>query len=181
MSTQFTTGAQAVSDSKLKSFFIDGLQDIYWAEKKLVKTLPKLQEAATSTQLKTAFSDHLEQTKNHVKRLEKVFDLIGEPSNTKKCHAMAGIADEGNDLIDETEEGTAQRDVALIFAGQKAEHYEIATYGGLKQLAKTLGYSEAAEVLDQTLAEEKEADVLLTEIAENGINYQASQEPQETL
>ena len=181
MSTQFTNGTQAVSDSKLKSFFIDGLQDIYWAEKKLVKTLPKLQEAATSSQLKTAFADHLEQTKNHVKRLEKVFELIGEPTNTKKCHAMAGIADEGSDLIDETEEGTAQRDVALIFAGQKAEHYEIATYGGLKQLAKTLGYSEAAETLDQTLTEEKEADALLTHIAENGINYQASREPQETV
>ncbi|MBE7169658.1 MAG: ferritin-like domain-containing protein [Williamsia sp.] len=179
MATQFTSGASGSSDSKLKTFFIDALQDIYWAEKKLVKTLPKLQEAATSSQLKTAFSNHLEQTKTHVTRLEKVFDLIGEPANTKKCHAMAGIADEGNDLIDETEEGTAQRDVGLIFAGQKAEHYEIATYGGLKQLAKTLGYNEVAETLDQTLSEEKEADGLLTQIAESGVNYEASTEPQE--
>lgn len=177
MVTQSTSGASGVSESKLKSFFIDQLQDIYWAEKKLVKTLPKLEEAATSTQLKTAFSDHLQQTKTHITRLEKVFEMIGEPSNTKKCHAMAGIADEGSDLIDETEEGTAQRDVGLIFAGQKAEHYEIATYGGLKQLAKTLGYHEAAETLDQTLREEKEADALLTRIAENGVNYQASTEP----
>ena len=179
MSTQFTETAP-VSDSKLRSFFIDALEDIYWAEKKLVKTLPKLQEAATSGELKTAFSNHLEQTKTHVTRLESVFDMIGEPANTKKCQAMAGIADEGQDLIDETEKGTAQRDVGLIFAGQKAEHYEIATYGGLKQLAKTLGYQEAAEILDQTLSEEKEADILLTQIAENGINYQASTEPQET-
>lgn len=177
MATQFANGTSGVSESKLKSFFIDQLQDIYWAEKKLVKTLPKLEEAATSTQLKAAFSDHLKQTKTHITRLERVFELIGEPSNTKKCHAMAGIVDEGSDLIDETEEGTAQRDVGLIFAGQKAEHYEIATYGGLKQLAKTLGYLEAAETLDQTLSEEKEADALLTQIAENGVNYQASTEP----
>ncbi len=179
METRMENDLNSVTDSKLKTFFIDQLQDIYWAEKKLVKTLPKLEEAATSGELKTAFANHLEQTKTHVTRLEKVFDLIGEPVDTKKCHAMAGIADEGNDLIDETEAGTAQRDVGLIFAGQKAEHYEIATYGGLKQLAKTLGYKEAAEVLDQTLTEEKEADQLLTHIAEHNVNYEASREPQD--
>jgi ferritin-like metal-binding protein YciE len=90
---------------------------------------------------------------------------------------MAGIVDEGEDIIDDTEEGTAQRDVGLIFAGQKAEHYEIATYGGMVTLAKTLGYNDAADLLGQTLAEEKEADALLTQIAENNVNYQASTEP----
>jgi ferritin-like metal-binding protein YciE len=163
-------------NSKLQEFFVDQLQDIYWAEQKMVKTLPKLSEAARSSELKYAFDSHLQETKNHVSRLEKIFDLIGEPAHSKKCHAMAGITEEGEDIIDETEENTAQRDVGLIFAGQKAEHYEIATYGGLVQLAKTLGYTDAAELLGVTLAEEKKADSLLTEIAENHVNIEASEE-----
>ena len=167
-----------VNDSKLREFFYDELQDIYWAEKKLVKTLPKLKEAATSQQLKNAFANHLEQTKTHVSRLEQVFELIGEKAKAKKCLAMAGITDEGDDIIDDTDEGTAQRDVALVMAAQKAEHYEIATYGGLATLAKTLGFDEAKELLGQTLSEEKETDELLTKIAEGGINYKASQEAQ---
>lgn len=167
------------ANSKLKEFFVEQLQDIYWAEKKLVKTLPKLQEAATTERLKEAFRNHLEQTKNHVSRLEDVFAMINEKPRAKKCPAMSGIVDEGEDIIDETDVETAQRDVALIFAGQKAEHYEIATYGGLATLAKTLGYHDAKEVLGQTLAEEKEADALLTKIAESGINYKASVEPME--
>jgi ferritin-like metal-binding protein YciE len=166
--------------SKLKEFFVEQLQDIYWAEKKLVKTLPKLRKAATSEQLKNAFEDHLEQTKTHVTRLENVFEMIGEKVKSKKCLAMAGIVDEGADIIDETEEGTAQRDVALIFVAQKAEHYEMATYGGLATLAKTLGYTDAKETLGTTLSEEKEADTLLTKIAETGINFEASKEPEES-
>ncbi len=166
------------NNSKLKEFFVDQLQDIYWAEKKLVKTLPKLQEAATSNELKQAFGDHLKQTEQHVTRLEEVFESIGEPATAQKCPAMAGIIDEGNEIIDNTDDETAQRDVGLIFAGQKAEHYEIATYGGLVSLAKTLGFKEAAEKLEQTLSEEKQADVLLTQIAENHINYDASLESQ---
>jgi len=165
------------SDSKLKEFFVDQLQDILWAEKKLVKTLPKLQEAATTQELKDAFSKHLEQTRGHVERLEKVFAMIGEDVDTQKCPAMAGIVDEGEEIIDDTEEGTSQRDVGLIFAAQKAEHYEIATYGGLVTLAQTLGESGAAELLRKTLAEEKETDELLTQIAETKVNYQASLEP----
>jgi ferritin-like metal-binding protein YciE len=167
------------TDSKLKDFFIDQLEDLLWAERKLVKTLPKMQEAATSAQLKDAFGNHLTETQNHVSRLEQVFGIIGEDVDTTKCPAMAGIVDEGEDIIDDTEEGTAQRDVGLIFAGQKAEHYEIATYGGMVTLAKTLGYADAAELLHQTLEEEKKADELLTQIAENNINYQASTEPKE--
>ena len=136
-----------------------------------------MEEAATSVELKNAFGNHLAQTKNHVSRLEQVFGIIGEDVDTTKCPAMAGIVDEGEDIIDDTDKGTAQRDVGLIFAGQKAEHYEIATYGGMVTLAKTLGYDDAAALLSQTLAEEKEADSLLTEIAENNINFQASTEP----
>jgi ferritin-like metal-binding protein YciE len=166
-------------DSKLREFFIDQLEDIYWAEKKLVKTLPKMEEAATTAQLKNAFRNHLEQTREHVRRVESVFSMIGEEADTTKCQAMAGIVDEGSDIIDETEENTAQRDVGLIFAGQKAEHYEIATYGGLITLAKVLGYNDVASTLHQTLEEEKEADELLTQIAENNVNYKASVEPAE--
>lgn len=133
-------------------------------------------EAATSSQLKKAFTNHLEETKNQVIRLEQVFETIGEKAKAKKCLAMAGIADEGEEIIDETDEGTSQRDAALVIAGQKAEHYEIATYGGLAQLAETLGYTEAKNLLGQTLDEEKAADEKLTQIAINGINYKASQE-----
>jgi ferritin-like metal-binding protein YciE len=177
--TQTRPGTGEATHSKLREFFIEQLQDIYWAEQKLVKTLPKMEEAASSDELKQAFNGHLQETKNHVSRVEKVFDLIGEPADAKKCHAMAGIVDEGEEIIDETEENTAQRDVGLIFAGQKAEHYEIATYGGLIQLARTLGYTEAAELLGVTLAEEKKADSKLTQIAENGVNIHAKEEMEE--
>jgi ferritin-like metal-binding protein YciE len=173
-----TQSSNIVRDSKLNDFFIDQLQDIYWAEKKLIKKLPKLMEAATSQQLKDALDKHLNQTRTHVDRLEKVFAIIGKEAEGKKCPAMAGIAEEGEDIIDETDEGSAQRDVGIIFAAQKAEHYEIATYGGLAQLAKTLGLMEAKDLLGQILEEEKQADLLLTQIAESGVNYEAGKEPQ---
>lgn len=179
MDTITNTMPGSAKNSKLEGFFVDQLKDIYWAEQKLVKVLPKLEDAAHSNELKQAFNSHLQETKNHVSRLEKVFDMINTPAEGKKCHAIAGIADEGEEIIDETEDSTAQRDVGLIFAGQKAEHYEIATYGGLVQLARTLGYSDAAEILSVTLAEEKKADSLLTRIAESGINVQAKEEVNE--
>ena len=186
METQFTRGTNTVqadtgTSSKLKDFFVDQLHDIYWAEKKLVKKLPKLEEAATSAELKQALSNHLQQTRTHVERLEQVFAMIGKDAEGKKCPAMAGIVEEGEEIIDDTEEGSAQRDVGIIFAAQKAEHYEIATYGGLAQLAKTLGYMEAKELLGQTLEEEKQADQLLTQIAEGHINYQAKNEPSDRM
>ena len=157
-------------------FFNDELKDIYWAEKHLVKTLPKMVKAATSEELQSAFTDHLEATKEHVTRLEKVFEMLGEKPAAKKCEAMEGITKEGEEIIDETEEGTATRDVGLILAAQKVEHYENATYGGLTQLARTLGKEDIARILHETLNEEKEADELLTEVAENGINYGAAEE-----
>src|SRR5438105_6219880 len=174
-----STRSSATQNTKLNEFFLAQLQDLYWAEKKLVKTLPKLADAATSFKLKQAFNDHLEQTITHVSRLENVFDLIGEEPKALKCHAMAGIVDEGEDIIDETDTGTAQRDVGLIFAAQKAEHYEIATYGGLAQLARTMGHKDAAELLEQTLSEEKMADELLTKIAKEDANVKASTEKME--
>jgi ferritin-like metal-binding protein YciE len=165
-----------VEDSVLEDFFIDELKDIYWAEKHLVKTLPKMQKAATTEELQNAFSDHLETTKEHVSRLEQAFELLGEKAVAKKCEAMAGITKEGEDIIEETDENTATRDVGLILAGQKVEHYEIATYGGLAQLARTLSHEDVAELLERTLSEEKEADELLTSIAEKNVNYAANQE-----
>ena len=165
-----------VQNSKLKAFFIEQLQDIYWAENKLAKKLHKLSDAATSVQLKEALDNHATQTRIHADRVEKVFALIGEEADAKKCPAMSGIIEEGEDIVDETDDGSMQRDVGIIFAAQKAEHYEIATYGGLAQLAKTLGYMDAKDLLGQTLQEEKQADELLTKIAESGINYQASHE-----
>ena len=167
---------KGAGDSMLQSFFTDELKDIYWAEKHLVKTLPKMQKAATSQELKDALADHLEVTKTHVTRLEQAFEALGKKAQGKKCEAMEGITKEGEGIIEDTDEGTSTRDVGLILAAQKVEHYEISTYGGLAQLAVTLGLDEISELLNQTLAEEKEADLTLTDIAENSINYEAAEE-----
>ncbi|HTN45206.1 MAG TPA: ferritin-like domain-containing protein [Flavipsychrobacter sp.] len=156
--------------------FIDEIKDIYWAEKHLVKTLPKMKKAATSPELANAIAEHLEATKVHVTRLEEVFNLLGKKVQAKKCDAMEGLAKEGEGIIEDTEDGSATRDVGIILAAQKVEHYEIATYGGLTQLANTLGLNDIANLLAQTLAEEKEADETLTGIAENDINYEAASE-----
>lgn len=164
------------NDSRLEEFFHDEIKDIYWAEKHLVKTLPKMQKAANSTELKKAFVQHLEVTKEHVLRLEEVFRILGKKPQAKKCDAMEGITKEGESIIEDTDAGTSTRDVGLILAAQKVEHYEIATYGGLTQLAKTLGYSEIASILETTLGEEKEADVNLSTLAENTINESAATE-----
>lgn len=164
------------NDSRLEEFFHDEIKDIYWAEKHLVKTLPKMQKAANSTELKKAFVQHLEVTKEHVLRLEEVFRILGKKTQAKKCDAMEGITKEGESIIEDTDAGTSTRDVGLILAAQKVEHYEIATYGGLTQLAKTLGYSEIASILETTLGEEKEADINLSTLAENTINESAATE-----
>lgn len=176
---QTKNAGAGAEDSMLKDFFIDELKDIYWAEKHLVKTLPKMQKAATSEELKNAFGDHLEVTKTHVERLEEAFEIIGEKAVAKKCEAMEGITKEGESIIEDTEAGTSTRDVGLILAAQKVEHYEISTYGGLAQLAQTLGLDEVSALLSKTLMEEKEADSALTGIAENDINYEAAEEPAE--
>jgi len=171
--------ADASGNNKLMEFFVDELKDLLWAERELVETLPDLAEAATSEELRNAFEMHLAETETHVSRLEQVFGILGLEVDSRKCDAMAGIIDEGDEIISATEDGTAQRDVGLIFAGQKAEHYEIASYGGMIALARTLGYYEVAELFATTLDEEKTADAKLTEIAENQANYAASTEPAE--
>jgi len=169
----------AQNDSKLKEFFIDSLKDIYWAEKHLTKALPKMQKAATTEELRSALEEHLEVTKTQIERLENVFEQMGEKAVAKKCEAMEGLTKEGDSIIEETEDGTATRDVGLIMAAQKVEHYEIATYGSLVQLATTMGLEDVASLLQETLQEEKDADIKLTEVAENNINYEAAQEGDE--
>jgi len=163
-------------DSPLEKFFLDQLKDIYYAENKILQSLPKMQKAATTEELKEAFEDHLHQTQRHVRRLEKVFETIDQHPEGKKCEAIEGISREVESIIDETEEGTMTRDAALIIAAQKVEHYEIATYGGLVQLAITMQLHDAADLLDKTLVEEEDTDAHLTEIAENSINLRAEHE-----
>jgi len=164
------------TDSRLEEFFHDELKDIYWAENHLVKTLPKMAKAAHSEELKNAFSEHLTVTKEHVSRLDKVFELLGYKAEAKKCEAMDGITKEGESIIEDTEDGTATRDAGLIMAGQKVEHYEIATYGALARVARTLGHHDVVKILESTLAEEKQADQSLTELAENTVNAEAAEE-----
>jgi ferritin-like metal-binding protein YciE len=167
------------SHSQLEKLMTDSLKDIYWAEKHLTKALPKMKKAATTDELKSAIEEHLAQTEEHVTRLEQVFELMGKKAQGKKCDAMEGLIKEGDSIVEETEKGTMTRDAGIIMAAQKVEHYEIATYGTLVQFAKTLGQDEAAEILIQTLEEEKETDQILSQIAEGNINQEAEQEGEE--
>jgi ferritin-like metal-binding protein YciE len=160
----------------LEKFFQDQLKDMYWAEKALLKALPKMQKKATTEELQQAFEDHTAVTEEQARRLEQVFEMMGKKAQAKKCEAMEGLIKESEEIIAETEDGSMTRDVALIMAAQKVEHYEIATYGGLVQLAHTMNMSEIAEILEQTLQEEKDTDQLLTYIAENDINMEAEME-----
>jgi ferritin-like metal-binding protein YciE len=164
------------SPSFLQRFFIDQLKDMYYAEQELLKALPEVKNAATTEELEDAIEDHMKQTERHVKRLEKVFHMIGQKPEGKKCEAMDGLLRECRNIIKETEEHTMTRDAALIIAAQKIEHYEIASYGGLVALAVTLGLDRAADILDKTLAEEEGADCMLTDIAETYINVEAEHE-----
>ncbi|MBA3647853.1 MAG: ferritin-like domain-containing protein [Chitinophagales bacterium] len=162
--------------SMLEEFFVDELKDIYWAEKHLLKVLPRMAKAATTDELKELMQEHLQVTQEQISRLEEVFEIMEKKPQAKKCEAMEGITKEGEGIVEDTEAGSLTRDVGLIMAAQKVEHYEIATYGGLAQLAKTLGREDVAELLEETLNEEKEADEKLTSIAENNINFDASGE-----
>ena len=166
--------SEAPADSKLREFFLEELRDIYWAEQHLLATLPKMEGAATTEKLKAAFADHLVVTQKHVARLQDAFKLLGEQAQGKKCEAIAGITTEGEEIIAETEAGSVTRDVGLIMAAQKVEHYEIATYGTLKAWAHTLGKHDAAQVLQEILDEEYLADKTLTGIAESHLNREAS-------
>ncbi|MGZ3776121.1 MAG: YciE/YciF ferroxidase family protein [Mucilaginibacter sp.] len=171
-----TEMSEEVTDSALNELFIDELKDIYWAEQHLTKALPKMAKAATTDELRTAIQNHLAETETHVTRLEQVFESIGEKAMAKKCEAMAGLIKEGDEIVAETEKGSTTRDAGIISAAQKVEHYEIASYGTLKTLASVLGHNEAAEILNTTLQEEKNADNKLTQIAESSINQSAKSE-----
>lgn len=168
--------APAESNSQLEKFFHDQLKDIYWAEKHLTKALPKMKKAATTEELKDAIEEHLGQTEEHVSRLEEVFELMGKKPQAKKCDAMDGLTKEGESVIEETEKGSMTRDAGIIMASQKVEHYEIATYGTLVQLAKVMGNEQIAGILETTLDEEKQTDENLTELAETKINWEAEKE-----
>lgn len=163
-------------NSKFHQLFVDQLKDMYWAEKNLVKALGKMQKAATSEELADAITTHLEQTKEQVNRLERVFESVGQTAKAKKCPAMEGLIAEGQEVIEDTDEDSAVRDAGLIICCQKIEHYEIASYGSLRTLASKMGHEEAAQLLEQTLNEEKETDVLLTQLAESSINEEAAAE-----
>ena len=171
-----TNGSSTSEPSYLQKFFIDQLKDIYYAENELIKGLELLKKSTTTEELEDAFDNHLKQTQKQIKRLEKVFHLIGKKPEGKKCEAMDGLMKECKSIIAETEDESLTRDAALIIAAQKVEHYEIATYGGLVQLAVTMKLHRAAEILDKTLMEEEETDRMLTHIAESYINIEAERE-----
>lgn len=172
------SSAMQSEETMLKELFVDELKDIYWAEKHLTKALPKMKKAATSEELATAFEDHLTVTQKHVQRVEQVFEMLDLTPRAKKCEAMEGLVKEAQNLMEELPKGSAVIDAGLIIGGQKVEHYEIAAYGSLVQLAKTMGENEIANLLQQTLDEEKQADQLLTELAVSGINITAENEPE---
>ncbi|MBZ4034944.1 ferritin-like domain-containing protein [Flavobacterium sp. 17A] len=160
--------------SGLTELFEDGLKDIYWAEKALTKALPTMVKNASSVELKDAIDNHLTETEEQITRLEQVFKIMGQKPAAKKCDAMEGLIEEAKGMLEETEIGVV-RDAAIIAASQKIEHYEIATYGTLRQFAETLGLPEAATLLEQTLDEEKGADKILTEVAVNAVNLEAAE------
>jgi ferritin-like metal-binding protein YciE len=158
----------------LRETFVDELRDLFDAEKQLLKALPKLAKAAENEDLKAAFEQHLEETEGQIERLKEVFQVFGEEPRGKKCKGMEGLIEEGSEMIEE-EAG----DAALICAAQKAEHYEIATYGSLAAWAKLLGEEQAVELLEENLQEEKAADEKLTDLAESVVNAEEEQEGEE--
>lgn len=157
----------------LRELFVHELRDLYSAEKQLVDALPKMAEAATSTELRTAFQNHLEETRGHVNRLENVFNLFSEEPEEHTCKAMKGLIAEGDEFISAGGDNNV-RDAGLIGAAQRVEHYEMAGYGTLRSLAQRLGEEEAARILQQTLDEEGAADKKLTSIAEGWVNDSAA-------
>lgn len=163
-----------MENSEFHEFFIDELKDIYWAEKHLVKALPKMKKAATSPKLAAAFEKHTEETNKHIATLEQAFSLLDEKAQGKKCDAMEGLLKEADGIIEDTESGTLVRDAGLILAAQKVEHYEIATYGTLAAFAESMGHTDVAKLLQATLANEKATDAALSKIATSSINEKAA-------
>lgn len=165
-----------VKKTLLEEYFVYELRDLLGAEQLLQRAMPVWKNAAGSQELISSIEEHMSHTEQHIQRLHMVFDMMGEPARAKKCEAMDGLVREVETVLNETSPESATRDVALIMAIQKAEHYEIATYGGLITLARTIGQDDVAEILKHTMAEEKEMDELLSGLAENNINEEASTE-----
>ncbi len=172
--TKSTNKKSTMKSSQLMELFEDGLKDIYFAEKALLKAIPTMIDNATSEDLIDALTNHLAETENQVLRLESVFESIDKKAEAVKCEAMVGLIKEATEIMDECEEGS-MRDAGIIAAAQKVEHYEIATYGTLRQFAETLGLTEAVSLLEETLEEEKAADIKLTEVAVEAINIDAAE------
>jgi ferritin-like metal-binding protein YciE len=160
-------------EKTLDDLFLDTLKDIYYAEKQIVKTLPKMAKAAQSPELKAGFEKHLDETETHVERLEQVFELIGKPARGKTCDAILGIIEEGKSIMDEFK-GTQALDAGLVSAAQAVEHYEIARYGTLKTWARQLGLDAAVALFDATLKEEEATDQKLTKLATSQVNLKAA-------
>lgn len=156
------------SDGLIK-LFTDCLKDVYWAENHLIKALPKMAKATSIKKLQTDILNHLEQTKTHAERLEGVFELLGKEPQARKCEAMEGLTREGEAVIENTDTGTPARNLGIIMASQKVEHYEISSYTGLIKLANNLGYTEISAILEETLNEEEDSDALLSEVATSEI------------
>ncbi|GAA3956574.1 ferritin-like domain-containing protein [Pedobacter ginsengiterrae] len=172
-----TTAKNAkMEPSEFHEFLVDELKDIYWAEKHLVKALPKMKKASTSPELAAAFEKHTQETQTHIDTLEQVFALLEEKPAAKKCDAMAGLLEEADGIISDTDSGSMIRDAGLILAAQKVEHYEIATYGTLKVFAENMDRTDVADLLGQTLENEKATDVALTECAVSFVNQAAAEE-----
>jgi len=157
----------------LKDLYVEELRDLYSAENQIIKALPKMAKAASSPELKAAFEQHLEQTRGQVDRLEQIFKTLGEKPTGKTCRAMEGLVEEGEELIKEKPDASVL-DAGLISAAQRVEHYEIAGYGSVRTYAQTLGETDAAQLLQQTLDEEGQTDKKLTQLAESLINVQAT-------
>jgi ferritin-like metal-binding protein YciE len=162
-----------MAEKDLNALFLDTLKDIYYAEKQIYKALPKMAKAAQSDQLRTAFDKHHDETEGQIGRLEQIFELLGKPARGKKCDAIEGILDEGKEIMDEYK-GAPALDAGLLAAAQAVEHYEISRYGTLKSWAQKLDLRDAARLLDETLAEEKKTDDLLSKIATSAVNAEAA-------
>lgn len=167
---------QEMKDSKFHQLFIHELKDIYWAETRLAEKLPKMSQNATSKKLSEAIQKHKKETDEHVKRLEKVFELMDEKAKGITCQAMKGLLEEAEDILDDTESDSLTRDAGIIIACQKVEHYEIASYGSLVSMAKAMNHHDCAKLLNETLEEEKMTDALLSKIAEEEVNKKAKKE-----
>ena len=161
-----------MADKTLDDLFYETLKDIYYAERKILKTLPKMARAAQSEKLKAAFQQHKDETEGQIERRQQVFEIIGKRPRAKTCAAIDGIVEEGEEIMEEFK-GSPAHDAGLLASAQAVEHYEISRYGTLRAWAKQLGYAEAVKLLDATLAEESKTDDALTKLAETAVNSAA--------